>query len=384
MKNTFLKIGIILILFVMVFALTGCGTNNQGAEENQTENQNEEISSQEDEKVKLNDELEGVCGFAQQKIDKKYKIVALKEDGTTFDITTLGETRYEALDYSGGKIYLQKEQDFYEIDLTKGNGNYEVAKTFSYDLEYPTYYKSMGVYNGKIYFDADQDNLVSYDLKTGETKNVVDEEEIFGMYVNKENGKIYYTERSPQNFLKEYDTKTGEIKTIDSAESESGRLYGGGTYYYNIGIGTGNTSEAILYGKEEGQGDDRKTNNYIYKIDTGEKIKIDDLYMTGTYIDDKLYYCASVSEGPYPNHVLKVMENGNVQTIMEEQENDFIDFYDLGNGKIQAVMTWGQDISSEGEQAYLIDKETLEVEKTDKRFEFVHLIQEADNEVIEE
>ncbi len=384
LKNIILRIGIILLLFVMVFALTGCGSNNSQTSQ---EPQNEENTSQEGETVKLNDELEDVCGFAQQIEDGKYKIVALKEDGTIFDITNFGTTEYETLDYSGGKIYLQKEKDFYEIDLTKGNGNYELNKIFSYNLENPNHYKNMGVYDGKIYFDADQENLVSYDLETGETENVVDAEEIFGMYVNKKNGKIYYTERSPQNYLKEYDIKTGEIKTIDSADSESRAPYGNGTYYYNVSLCPGSTSEAILYAKEEGKGNDRRSNYYIYKVDTGEKIKIDDLYMSGAYIDGKLYYCAAVSEEPYPNYVLKVMENGNTKTIMKEQENSFMNFIDLGNGKVQAVMSWGQDISTEGEQAYLIDKETLGVEKTDKEdesLEFVYLIQEADNNVAEE
>ena len=376
MKNIYLKIGVILLLFVMIFTLTGCASNN-----NQTtqENQNEESASQEVQTVKLNDELEGTCGFAQEVQDKQYKIVALKEDGTTFDITGLGTIEYETLDYSNGKIYLQNETNFYEIDLTKGNGNYQVNEIFSYNLQKPTHYKNMGVYDGKVYFDADQENLVSYDLETGETKNVVDAEEIFGMYVNKENGKIYYTERSPQNYLREYDIETGEIKTIDSAESASRGSYG--TYYYNVGLYPGNTSEALIYSKEEGAGNDRRTNNYIYKVDTGEKIKIEDLYLSGTYVEGKLYYCAEASEGPYPYHLLKVLENGSTTTIMEEQENSFIDFYDLGNGKIQAVMNWGQDVSTYGEQAYLIDKETSKVEETDKRVQLVYLIQEADNKI---
>ena len=131
LKNIILRIGIILLLFVMVFALTGCGSNNSQTSQ---EPQNEENTSQEGETVKLNDELEDVCGFAQQIEDGKYKIVALKEDGTIFDITNFGTTEYETLDYSGGKIYLQKEKDFYEIDLTKGNGNYELNKIFSYNL----------------------------------------------------------------------------------------------------------------------------------------------------------------------------------------------------------------------------------------------------------
>lgn len=70
MKNIYLKIGVILLLFVMIFTLTGCGSNN-----NQTtqENQNEESASQEKQTVKLNDELEGTCGFAQEVHDNHIK-----------------------------------------------------------------------------------------------------------------------------------------------------------------------------------------------------------------------------------------------------------------------------------------------------------------------
>lgn len=377
MKNIILKVGMVLVLFIMIFALTGCGSNN-----NQTaqETQNEESASQEEQTVKLNDELDGTYGFAQQIEEEQYKIVALKEDGTTFDITNLGAVQYETLDYSSGKIYLQKEKDFYEIDLINGNGNYEVNKIFSYNIENSNYYKNMGVYDGKIYFDADQKNLVSYDIETGTTEEVVAEEEITGLYVNKKNGKIYYTERSPQNYLKEYDIKTGEIKTIDTSESR--QAYNGRTYYYSIGLYKSNNPDVILYGKEEETENGSRYNAYLYNTETGEITKIDDLYSAGTYSDGKLYYCAEASEDPYPYHLLKVMENGNTQTIMDEQENDFIDFFDLGNGKIQAVMNWGQDISTYGEQAYLIDKETFEVEKTDKRFDLVYLIQEVDNKIV--
>ena len=84
----------------------------------------------------------------------------------------------------------------------------------------------------------------------------------------------------------------------------------------------------------------------------------------------------------YPNYVLKVNSNGTDTVVMEEQENDFIDFYDLGNGKIQAVMSWGQDITTAGEQAYVIDKETLDIEKTNHRYSLVYLIQEPDKKIL--
>ena len=283
------------------------------------------------------------------------------------------------MDYSSGKIYFQKGNDFFEIDLTKGNGNYEINKVFTYDMDYTTYYKQMGVYNGKIYFTNDKENLLVYDIASEKIEKLIDTEEIFNLYVNKVNGKIYYVERSPKYYLKEYDIATKEIKVIDSASNE---VMGSRTYYYNIGISNSN-SESIIYSKEEKVGDTRETKHYIYNVENGEKTLIDDTFMSGIYVDGKLYYDAtSGGDMMYPNYVLKVNSNGTDTVIMEEQENDFIDFYDLGNGKIQAVMNWGQDITTAGEQAYLIDKETLELEKTNQRLDLVYLIQDADSKVL--
>ena len=361
----------------MILSLTGCGNNNQEEQGQEVQNQGE-VSDQA-ETVQLNDELSDICGFAQEIENNKYKIVALKTTGESIDITNLEATNYETLDYSGGNIYLQRENNFYSIDLTKGNGNYEVTKVFTYDMDYTTYYKQMGVYNGKIYFTNDKENLLAYDIASGKIEKLIDIEEIFNLYVNKVNAKIYYVERSPKYYLKEYDIATKEIKVIDSASNE---VMGSRTYYYNIGISNSNP-ESIIYSKEEKVGDTRETKHYIYNVENGEKILIDDTFMSGIYVDGKLYYDAtSGGDMMYPNYVLKVNSNGTDTVIIEEQENDFIDFYDLGNGKIQAVMNWGQDITTAGEQAYLIDKETLELEKTNQRLDLVYLIQDADSKVL--
>ena len=377
MKKIFLAICIILLLGIMILSLTGCGNNNQEEQGQEVQNQGE-VSDQA-ETVQLNDELSDICGFAQEIENNKYKIVALKTTGESIDITNLEATNYETLDYSGGNIYLQRENNFYSIDLTKGNGNYEVTKVFTYDMDYTTYYKQMGVYNGKIYFTNDKENLLAYDIASGKIEKLIDIEEIFNLYVNKVNAKIYYVERSPKYYLKEYDIATKEIKVIDSASNE---VMGSRTYYYNIGISNSNP-ESIIYSKEEKVGDTRETKHYIYNVENGEKILIDDTFMSGIYVDGKLYYDAtSGGDMMYPNYVLKVNSNGTDTVIIEEQENDFIDFYDLGNGKIQAVMNWGQDITTAGEQAYLIDKETLELEKTNQRLDLVYLIQDADSKVL--
>ena len=182
------KVLVMLLLVVMVLGVSACGKKD---DDNSNDNNN----------VLLNDELNGVYGFAQEVSDNQYKIVALKDDGTSFDITDYSDMEYETLDYASGKLYMQKENNFYEIDLTKGNGLYDVNNILTYDLETPYYYKSMGVYNGKIYFNADQEKLMAYDVINDSTQEVVSEEEIVSFYVNKENGKIYYIERSDKCYL---------------------------------------------------------------------------------------------------------------------------------------------------------------------------------------
>lgn len=378
MKKTFLLIASILIVFIVLLSLTGCGGKEN--ENNNQENQGEEVVSTENEVAKLNEELNDICGFAQEVVDNKYKIVALKLNGEKIDITNLGTVMYEALDYSGGKVYLQKEDTFYEIDLNKGNGNYEVTKVFTYNMEYTAYYKQMGVYDGKIYFNEYQGPLLEYDMRTGKTSKVIDTEEVVNFYVNKVNGLIYYTERNPGCSLKQYDIKTGEIKTLDSASNE---MIGTRKYYYNVSLAS-STPESLIYNKEEKENDERQSNYYIYDVTSGEKTKIADDFSLGIYIGGKLYYSAtSGGDMMYPNYVVRVKDGENVKTIMEEQENSFIDIYDLGNGKIQVVMNWGQDITTAGEQAYTIDKEAFTMEKAANRYNLVYLIQEADKKVID-
>lgn len=377
MKKIFLTICIILLLGIMILSLTGCGNNNQEEQGQEVQNQGE-VSDQ-IETVQLNAELSDICGFAQEIENNKYKIVALKTTGESIDITNLEATNYETLDYSGGNIYLQRENNFYSIDLTKGNGNYEVTKVFTYDMEYTSYYKQMGVYEGKIYFKEYQGPLLAYDIATGSIKTVIDTEEVVHFYINKVSGKIYYTERNPGCSFKVYDIATGEIKELDSASNE---MIGTRRYYYNLSIITAN-AEDIIYNKEEQENGTRTTNYYLYNIESGEKTKLDDNFMSGIYVDGKLYYeVTSGGDEMYPNYVLKVNTNGTDTIIMEEQENSFIDFYDLGNGKIQTVMNWGQDITTAGEQAYIIDKETLAIEETNHRYDLVYLIQEPDKKIV--
>lgn len=379
-----MKIKIFLTLFLLItvlFTITGCGNNEKSAQE-------ESISNTSSEEIKLNNELEGVYAFVQKiEENNNSKIVALKNDGTEIDITKSEQNEYLGLDYYSGKLYLQKDKNFYEIDLTKGNENYELVKIFGYPMEtartYDRYnYSYIYVYDGKLYFLKDWKELVEYDLKTKKVNFIVKADNIENLEfrMDKENGIIYYIESTPKFYLKSYNIKTKETKQIDEGVSRSNKYLSKGTNLPISFVGVGVNQGKILYSKgnfEDNGGSGYKT--YLYDIISGGKLELE--YITsGIYSDGKVYYASTVDDDmPYPPTCLKVYENTKVTEISEMQENDYTKFFDLGNGKVQAVMYWGQDISTEGEQAYTIDKKTNEVSMANSNYNIVHLIKDYEN-----
>ena len=383
MKNKIQLVSSIIILIVLLFLTTGCSNKE---ENNQGENNQDKNVVQED--AKLNPELNGVVSFAE-KIDgeNSSKIVALKSDGTEISITQSDPNEYDAIDYYGGILYLKRNNYFFEVDLTKGDGNYEVTKLFGFG--YPlnqTYSTDSGdygyiyAYNGKIYFVKDSEEIIEYDLSTKKVNELVKDVEFVDIRLDKENGVMYYVQRNPKYSLNSYNISTGETKEIEIGVSRENQYSSRGTNlpigFQGLGINEGK----VLYTKGIFEADGASAYEYyLYDVKTGEKQKVEKMD-DGIYADGKIYYSASDEEVvAYPPHNLRVYENGNVTELTELQENSYTRFYDLGNGKIQAVMQWGQDISTAGEQAYLIDKATNEVTKASSNYTLVHVIQETEN-----
>ena len=363
-KVWYIVIGVLVIAIIVAITLFLVFRNNEN-------NNNEE-------ELSLNSELNGMVAVAKRMENDISKIVVLKEDGTRVDITQNSATEYEALDYYNGKIYLQRGKDFYSIDLSQGDGNYKLEKVLTFNMEESDLPKDMYVYDGKIYLNKNKSQIIAYDLATGVSNTITEETEYTEFKMDKENGLIYYCEATPEYSLKEYNISTGETKIIDTNDSE---LVGDNEYYYQINLYDVSQDGKILYSKYEKEGNERPLKYYLYDTNTGEKEEIEG-FQSGTISDGKLYYCASMENEPmYPDYNLRVYENGTVKEITEAQENDYMYFFDLGNGKIQAVMTWGQDTSTSGEQAYLIDKETIQIEETRDKYVLVHVIQNADNKV---
>ena len=126
MKKKFLSLLIVSILVVMMFSLTGC----ENKEQTNSNIAAQEANNSEEKEIK-NDELNDIYAYAI-KTDGKgdSSIVALKEDGSQLSILNTESIVYDCIDYSYGKLYLQKGTEFYEIDLTKGNGNYSIESIY--------------------------------------------------------------------------------------------------------------------------------------------------------------------------------------------------------------------------------------------------------------
>ena len=396
-KTVFLAIMII----IMLFTLVGCGNNS---ENNVTEQQNEQEETTSN--VKLNPELEGVYAFANKTEEGKASTVALKNDGSEVTLVNHNleegkQVEYEALDYSYGKLYLQKGTEFFSIDLTKGDRNYQVESVYKISSEPDWTPKIMYVYDGVIYYNRANELVEGYDLEKQELKEVTSIGDIDGRFVvDKKRGYIYYS-TSPVRIFRDnwggtlgtYNIATGEDKEIEKAEFKSiddtaktgKRFYVGpvtdnGFIYYEKVEGNYGVDEASGYTFTS------KTIGYEYNVTTGEKTKIDeymDEYGDGNisfYDNGKLYYATNKDLGPSSTESsLKVYENGEIKEIIEPTQDSNIDeIYVLANGDIQAEIDGNNyDTYEAYVDTYIINKDTFEKSKTNVTYRNISYIVEG-------
>lgn len=384
------KIIFLVIMFtIMVFTLVGCGNNNENNTTVEEQNKEENVLS-----VELNPELEGVYAFANRTEEGKASTVALKKDGSEVTLVEHNleegkQVEYEALDYSFGKLYLQKGTEFFSIDLTKGDGNYQLESIYKVSSEPDWIPKIMYVYDGILYYNRGNQLIEGYDLETKQTKEIEYNGDIDGRFVvDKKRGYIYYT-KSPVKIFRQdwggvlgtYNIATGEKTELKKAEykkstdnnTEAGkRFYMGpvtdnGFIYYERVQGN--------YGVDEASGYEitSKTTGYEYNVTTGEETKIDedmDEYGEGSisfYDNGKLYYATHKDLGPSSTESsLKVYENGETKEIIEPTPDSNIDeIYVLANGDIQAEIDGNNyDAYDSYVDTYLINKDTFERNKT--------------------
>lgn len=389
MKRKLLKILLIIILMVVIlFELTACGKKDEENEDTSSSKVKSSLSKKDDdtdektedeEQVKLNSELNDVVSYA---LGADYKTVyAINKDGSSIELTTASRNYYN-IDYYSGKIYLAGDV-ISTIDLTQGNGNYTCE-----DFKINSLPKGMniGVMDGKIYTDFTPDmtniknnqQLISIDIGTKEVHSIVKGfgPNLIEFLVDKKNNKIYYSSQDEQgNYsLNEFDVKSQKTTQIDT---NPGYQYLGKNYSKKIYLNI-ISEKYLIYSKQT----ENSTDYFIYNREANDitPMNLEASSMIGDIVGDKIFFAESDGQMGYPEYRLSVYENGNIRNLEDYQENDYSYINNLGTGKIDALMTWGQDISSNGSQNYLIDVDTEKIEKSDDiSFGKVHIIDPAEN-----
>ena len=408
MKNKIRNLSIMMVIFIMLFTLTGCGNSNENNTTVDEKSQEGTLLT-----ADINPELEGVYAFANKTEEGKASTVALKEDGSEVSLVEHNleegkQVEYEALDYSFGKLYLQKGTEFFSIDLNQGDGNYQVESIYNVSAEADWDNKMMYVYDGVIYYNRANERLEGYDIETKQIKEIDYIGDIDGRFVlDKKRGYIYYT-KSPVKIFRDdwggtlgtYNIATGEKTELKKAEykkstdsnTEAGKRFyigpvtdNGFIYYERV---EGN------YGVDEASGYEftSKTTGYEYNVTTGEETKIDeymDEYGLGNisfYDNGKLYYATNRDLGPSSTESsLKVYENGEIKEIIEATPDSNIDeIYVLANGDIQAEIDGNNYDAYEAYiDTYIINKDTFERNKTNVTYRNMSYIVEGSDTNIE-
>lgn len=362
---------------VNAFSRVGFTIDAQG-ETQIEEEQNEIIEIKEADKKIKNSELENVYAFAI-KLDKNSNasIVALKEDGTEVNIDT-SNIKYDCIDYSNGKLYLQNGTEFYSIDLSSGNGNYKVESIYKVTSDQEWYNKQMAVYDGVLYFNKANSQIIAYNLSSKEEKIIETASSLSGnsieFRIDKSKGILYHCDviaRDGVGVFGIYNMQSGEKKEILRQEIKNGE-----GIRFKLGAVTDNGVLIIHTNFSEVTG-------YEYNVKTNEQKSIDvDMLGASFYDEGRLYYTKSVSRELLVEHLLKFYENGKVVgPIVNTKEESIDKIFSLKNGNMQIVVSGGQDISTSYTKTYLIDKETAKQIETDITYDYIcYIVEGADRQ----
>lgn len=322
----------------------------------------QQINSNSDNDVK-NSELKDVYAFA---IKNNTSIIALKADGTEIKLLDIN-IQYDCMDYSYGNIYLQKGNEFYKIDLTKGNGNYKIESIYKVTSDTEWYNKLMTVYDGKLYYNKASQQIVEYDLLSKKEKILQSGKQI-EFRIDKNNGIMYYT-------LKVGDYGIFGLYNIKSGEEREIRRENDGLSYY---LGT-LTKDGIIYIRSYLS----QQIGYEYNFKTNESKEIVNSMTLTQYYDydsEKLYYEQSVFYELLTNNKINIYDrnaSNKNYTIFNAGEESITQMYLLKNGKLQIIVTGGQDISTYYTKTYLIDTKTFEQTETNTTYNIMEYIEDG-------
>ena len=214
--------------------------------------------------IEINPELKDTYAF----VNEDNKIIALKEDGSEVVIIDSDDGYGGKVEYSDGKLFLYKmfgkaskgistkgpvnkqtltitSINYYELDLTQGDGNYKVEEIYKYTPTSNYAIEGPVVYNGYLYFAKNKNQLIKLNIanKNEEIIYTSPYEATISIKADKQNGLLYFlgniTNTSKE--LHVYDMKSNKTTKIDVADPNTFNqitnkgLYFSSIYYYDTG-----------------------------------------------------------------------------------------------------------------------------------------------------
>lgn len=348
------------------------------ADKKVTEEIKNAVDKEKNKGIALNSELNGVYAFANKTDgNSNSSIVALKDGNSEVQILNIGTTNYECLDYSYGKLYLQKEKEFFYIDLTKGNGSYIVESFYKVESVGDWQEKRMQVYDNELYFNKGGQQLIRYNIET-KTEEIIEtvysRGDAVDFRIDKEDGILYYCKSMARDGISVFGTykiETKEKKEIYTEDRNGGKGY-------QILLGNLTNSGVVVYKFSNYEG----TIGFEYNRFSNELVKIadGDLVWNRELSDgNRLYYTEMKSEEVLVTYTLKAKENEEIKDVLATGEDSINKIYNLNDKQIQVITGGGQDISTYHTKTFLIDKETLESTQVNTTYNVVtHIMKGSD------
>ena len=323
--------------------------------------------------IEINPELKDTYAF----VNDDDKIIALKEDGSEVVILDNGDSYGGKVEYADGKLYFYKmfgkaskgtptngpvnkqkrtitSINYYELDLTQGDGNYKVEEIYKYTPTSNYAIESPVVYNGYLYFAKNKNQLIKFDIanKTEEIIYTSPYEATISIIADKQNGLLYFlgniTNTSKELYV--YDMNSNKTNKIDVADPNVfNQITNNGLYFSSIYYSDTSQIKKYFY--------DAK-NKKVNELTTDENVN--DGRANLYHKNNKIYYL-DFKDLTIAN--LIVIENNKSKIIKENIDyGPYLEEY--GNNLLLAV----------NQENYLVNTTTDEITKIEKTYRNITFI----------
>lgn len=275
-------------------------------------------------KDNVNSELKNVYAFTYYSYGSTLKgqtneIIALTKDNKLIKLASIQQNNaINSMAYYDGKLYFNTDGEYEHyianIDLTKGNGNYEIEEAeLDFDIDenedgHEIVPINFDIVDGIMYFTSAWDSyLRSYNLKTKKVEIIDGSNEPYDVdihynFIDKTNKKIYYQRRDSKE-LYSYDITNKEKKKLSNEWMYIDSYFNGTASYVSS-----DRSKTIIY---DTQTDEKKVlNNSSECINDGIKYICNDGYRIYTI------------DGKNENTILKANKNELFADIVGLLENN--------------------------------------------------------------